>query len=129
MLLTDERKLCICLYKCTNGLPRTTMDEIMALIYHDCIWLPKSLLGPDFSPVSLSGGNLLCESGSQFLIFPFVKSKCLPYFETLLDRSYLISCLNFLFQLLLVLSRCLKITLVLNTWLHKSKLTFVSDIM
>ena len=32
-----------------NWLPRTSMDEIMAWIYHDWIWLPKPLICPDIS--------------------------------------------------------------------------------
>ena len=37
------------LYKCLNRLPRASMDEITAWIYHDWIWLPKSLLCSDIS--------------------------------------------------------------------------------
>ena len=68
----------------------------------------------------VSLGNLLFESDSRFLICPFVESKCWPFFETLLARSYLISCWNFVFQLLLVLSRCFQKIIVLNSVIHQS---------
>ena len=46
-MLTDEKKLFIRLYRCSNLLSLTSMDEIMALIYHNWIWLSKPLLCPD----------------------------------------------------------------------------------
>ena len=41
--------LSIRLYKCPNRLPCTSMDDIMAWIYHDWIWLPKPQICSDIS--------------------------------------------------------------------------------
>ena len=74
-----------------------------------CKWFMDSLAG-----VTLF---LRCLPISDFSICGI---KIWPLFETLLGRSYLISWLNFLFKLLTVLYRCLKIIIVPNTWLLNS---------
>ena len=45
----------------------------------------------------------------------YLINNLISFFETLLDRSYLISWFNFLFKLFFLFSRCLKIIKVLNT--------------